>query len=83
MIIKVAIISELQTFLRSEAGRRTAIGAAIGGAAGAISRKDNRTHGATVGATLGGLAGLASHETGLTDKVMDGIKNFNWSKAKP
>jgi hypothetical protein len=76
VIIKLALLEEVQAFLRSEAGRRTAIGAAIGGVIGALSRKDNRTHGATVGATLGGLAGLAAHETGLTDNIVSKVKNF-------
>jgi hypothetical protein len=34
-------------------------------------------------ATLGGLAGLAAHETGLTDavkiKLSEGVKNFSTS----
>jgi hypothetical protein len=80
MIIKLALLNDLRSFLGTTAGKRTALGAAIGATAGAIHRDDNRTHGASVGAVLGGLGGLAAHETGLTDlvknKVLDGVKNF-------
>jgi hypothetical protein len=87
MIIKLALLNDLRSFLGTTAGKRTAIGAAIGATAGAIHRKDNRTHGASTGAVLGGLGGLAAHETGLTDlvknNVSEGIKSFGKYFKKP
>jgi hypothetical protein len=74
MIIKLAFMEGVRSFLHTPSGKSTAIGAALGATAGAIHRKDNRTHGAMVGGMLGGIGGLAAYETGLVSYLHNKLR---------